>query len=112
MEMTRIRISWRLRRFTVCLSGCTWWSFIYLDRVGEIDATIKRNQERLATIDELEYPFFEELILDGRAGVQAAISKRKRELQKMSGRKVRLEKMLAYEKRTLYSKDSTHCRSG
>ena len=33
-------------------------------------------------IDELDHPLFEELILDGRAGVQAAISKRKRELQK------------------------------
>ena len=60
--------------------------------------TIKEVKERLATIDELDHPFFEELILDGRAGVQAAISKRKRELQKQVDEDLRLEKMLAYEK--------------
>ena len=61
-------------------------------------ATIKEVKERLAMIDELDHPFFEELILDGRAGVQAAISKRKRELQKQADEDLRLEKMLAYEK--------------
>ncbi len=61
-------------------------------------ATIKKVKERLAMIDELDHPFFEELILDGRAGVQAAISKRKRELQKQVDEDLRLEKMLAYEK--------------
>ena len=60
--------------------------------------TIKEIKERLAMIDELDHPFFEELILDGRAGVQAAISKRKRELQKQVDEDLRLEKMLAYEK--------------
>ena len=60
--------------------------------------TIKEVKERLATIDELDHPLFEELILDGRAGVQAAISKRKRELQKQVDEDLRLEKMLAYEK--------------
>ena len=60
--------------------------------------TIKEIKERLATIDDLEHPLFEELILDGRAGVQAAISKRKRELQKQVDEDLRLEKMLAYEK--------------
>ena len=60
--------------------------------------TIKEIKERLATIDELDHPLFEELILDGRAGVQAAISKRKRELQKQVDEDLRLEKMLAYEK--------------
>lgn len=59
--------------------------------------TIKEVKERLATIDELDHPFFEELILDGRAGVQAAISKRKHELQKQVDEDLRLEKMLAYE---------------
>ena len=44
--------------------------------------TIKEIKECLSTIDRLDHPLFEELILDGRAGVQAAISKRKRELQK------------------------------
>ena len=60
--------------------------------------TIKEVKERLAMIDDLDHPFFEELILDGRAGVQAAISKRKRELQKQVDEDLRLEKMLAYEK--------------
>ena len=60
--------------------------------------TIKEVIERLAMIDELDHPLFEELILDGRAGVQAAISKRKRELQKQVDEDLRLEKMLAYEK--------------
>lgn len=60
--------------------------------------TIKEIKECLATIDELDHPLFEELILDGRAGVQAAISKRKRELHKQVDEDLRLEKMLAYEK--------------
>ena len=60
--------------------------------------TIKEVKERLAMIDELDHPLFEELILDGRAGDQAAISKRKRELQKQVDEDLRLEKMLAYEK--------------
>ena len=60
--------------------------------------TIKEVKERLATIDRLDHPLFEELIADGRAGVQAAISKRKRELQKQVEEDQRLEKMLAYEK--------------
>ena len=66
--------------------------------------TIKEVKERLAMIDELDHPFFEELILDGRAGVQAAISKRKRELQKQVDEDLRLEKMLAYEKE-LYTQE-------
>ena len=60
--------------------------------------TIKEIKERLAMIDRLDHPLFEELIADGRAGVQAAISKRKRELQKQVEEDQRLEKMLAYEK--------------
>ena len=60
--------------------------------------TIKEVKERLATIDRLDHPLFEELIADGRAGVQVAISKRKRELQKQVEEDLRLEKMLAYEK--------------
>lgn len=60
--------------------------------------TIKEIKECLATIDRLDHPLFEELIADGRAGVQAAISKRKRELQKQVEEDLRLEKMLAYEK--------------
>ena len=60
--------------------------------------TIKEVKECLATIDRLDHPLFEELIADGRAGIQAAISKRKRELQKQVEEDLRLEKMLAYEK--------------
>ena len=61
-------------------------------------ATIKEIKKQLANIQQLDHPLFEELILDGRAGVQAAISKRKRELQKQVDEDLRLEKMLAYEK--------------
>ena len=60
--------------------------------------TIKEIKECLSTIDRLDHPLFEELILDGRAGVQSAINKRKRELQKQVDEDLRLEKMLAYEK--------------
>ena len=60
--------------------------------------TIKEIKERLATIDRLDHPLFEELIYDARAGVQSAINKRKRELQKQVDEDLRLEKMLTYEK--------------
>ena len=60
--------------------------------------TIKEVKERLSMIDELDHPLFEELIYDARVGVQSAISKRKRELQKQVDEDLRLEKMLAYEK--------------
>ena len=61
-------------------------------------ATIKEIKERLAMIDELDHPLFDELGKDVRAGVQSAISKRKRELQKQVDEDLRLEKMLTYEK--------------
>lgn len=60
--------------------------------------TIKEVKECLATIDRLDHPLFEELIYDTRAGVQSAINKRKRELQKQVEEDLRLEKMLTYEK--------------
>ena len=60
--------------------------------------TIKEVKDRLAMIDELDHPLFEELIYDARAGVQSAINKRKRELQKQVEEDLRLEKMLSYEK--------------
>ncbi len=60
--------------------------------------TIKEVKECLATIDRLDHPLFEELIYDARAGVQSAINKRKRELQKQVDEDLRLEKMLTYEK--------------
>ena len=66
--------------------------------------TIKEVKERLATIDRLDHPLFEELIYDSRAGVQSAINKRKRELQKKVDEDLRLEKMLTYEKE-LYAQE-------
>ena len=66
--------------------------------------TIKEVKERLATIDRLDHPLFEELIYDSRAGVQSAINKRKRELQKQLDEDLRLEKMLTYEKE-LYAQE-------
>ena len=60
--------------------------------------TIKEVKDRLATIDRLDHPLFEELIYDARAGVQSAINKRKRELQKQVDEDLRLKKMLTYEK--------------
>ena len=66
--------------------------------------TIKEVKERLATIDRLDHPLFEELIYDARAGVQSAINKRKRELQKQVDEDLRLEKMLTYEKE-LYAQE-------
>ena len=60
--------------------------------------TIKEVKDRLATIDRLDHPLFDELIYDARAGVQSAINKRKRELQKQVDEDLRLEKMLTYEK--------------
>ena len=60
--------------------------------------TIKEVKERLATIDRLDHPLFDELIYDARAGVQSAINKRKREIQKQVDEELRLEKMLTYEK--------------
>ena len=59
--------------------------------------TIKEIKECLATIDRLDHPLFEELGKDTRAGVQSAINKRKRELQKQVEEDLRLEKMLTYE---------------
>ena len=72
--------------------------------------TIKEVKERLAMIDELDHPLFEELILDGRAGVKAAISKRKRELQKQVDEDLRLEKMLAYETWPISGSSCCNCR--
>ena len=66
--------------------------------------TIKEVKERLATINRLDHPLFEELIYDARAGVQSAINKRKRKLQKQVDEDLRLEKMLTYEKE-LYAQE-------
>ena len=61
-------------------------------------ATIKEIKEQLATIDQLDDPFFAELEQDSRSGVIQAIAKRKREIQKRLDEDERLEGMLAYEK--------------
>ena len=61
-------------------------------------ATIKEIKEQLATIDQLDDPFFAELEQDSRSGVIQAIAKRKREIQKRLDEDERLEGMLVYEK--------------
>lgn len=61
-------------------------------------ATIKEIKEKLALIRQLDDPFFAELEKDGRSGVNQAIAKRKREIQKRLDEDERLEGMLAYEK--------------
>ncbi len=61
-------------------------------------ATIKEIKEQLADVTELASPVFAQLASDGRAGVQAAIKKRQREIQAELAEDQRLEAMLAYEK--------------
>ena len=61
-------------------------------------ATIKEIKEKLAHIRQLDDPFFAEMEKDGRSGVNQAIAKRKREIQKRLDEDERLEGMLAYEK--------------
>ncbi len=75
-------------------------------------ATIKEIKEQLASIQRLDDPLLTELEQDSRSGVFQAIAKRKKEIQKRLDEDERLEKMLAYEKELLYSRDSAHCRSG
>ena len=58
-------------------------------------ATIKEIKEKLALIRQLDDPFFAEMEKDGRTGVNQAIAKRKREIQKRLDEDERLEGMLA-----------------
>ncbi|HEM2997558.1 ribonuclease HII [Streptococcus suis] len=61
-------------------------------------ATIKEVTALLAQVDSLDSPVWAELAQDVRAGVQAAIKKRQKELEKEATEDVRLEAMLCYEK--------------
>ncbi|BCP62049.1 ribonuclease HII [Streptococcus parasuis] len=61
-------------------------------------ATIKEVTARLAQVDSLDSPVWAELAQDDRAGVQAAIKKRQKELEKEAAEDARLEAMLFYEK--------------
>ncbi|HFU4025293.1 TPA: ribonuclease HII [Streptococcus suis] len=61
-------------------------------------ATIKEVTALLAQVDSLDSPVWVELAQDERAGVQAAIKKRQKELEKEAAEDARLEAMLSYEK--------------
>ncbi|MEG3268622.1 ribonuclease HII [Streptococcus suis] len=61
-------------------------------------ATIKEVTALLAQVDSLDSPVWAELSQDERAGVQTAIKKRRKELEKEAAEDARLEAMLFYEK--------------
>ncbi|HEL1912449.1 TPA: ribonuclease HII [Streptococcus suis] len=61
-------------------------------------ATIKEVTALLAQVDSLDSPVWDQLAQDERAGVQAAIKKRRKELEKVAAEDARLEAMLFYEK--------------
>ncbi len=61
-------------------------------------ATIKEVTALLAQVDSLDSPVWADLAQDERAGVQAAIKKRRKELEKEAAEDARLEAMLSYEK--------------
>ncbi|HEM3442058.1 TPA: ribonuclease HII [Streptococcus suis] len=61
-------------------------------------ATIKEVTALLAQVDSLDSPAWLELAQDDRAGVQAAIKKRRKVLEKEAAEDARLEAMLCYEK--------------
>ncbi|HFI0054618.1 TPA: ribonuclease HII [Streptococcus suis] len=61
-------------------------------------ATIKEVTALLAQVDSLDSPVWADLAQDVRAGVQAAIKKRQKELEKEVAEDDRLEAMLSYEK--------------
>ncbi|HFI0159292.1 TPA: ribonuclease HII [Streptococcus suis] len=61
-------------------------------------ATIKEVTALLAQVDSLDSPVWSELAQDERAGVQTAIKKRRKELEKEAAEDARLEAMLSYEK--------------
>lgn len=66
-------------------------------------ATIQAIKEQLAGVSSLTDPLFRELLADGRAGVQAAVRKRQKELEQLAAEENRLEALLWYEK-ALYEK--------
>lgn len=61
-------------------------------------ATIKEVTALLTQVDSLDSPVWDQLSQDERAGVQAAIKKRQKELEKEAVEESRLEAMLSYEK--------------
>ncbi|HEL1586726.1 TPA: ribonuclease HII [Streptococcus suis] len=61
-------------------------------------ATIREVTALLAQVDSLDSPVWLELAQDERAGVQSAIKKRQKELEKEAAEDARLEAMLSYEK--------------
>ncbi|HFI0724603.1 TPA: ribonuclease HII [Streptococcus suis] len=61
-------------------------------------ATIKEVTALLAQVDSLDSPVWLELAQDERAGIRAAIKKRRKELEKEAAEDARLEAMLSYEK--------------
>ncbi|HFI0468248.1 TPA: ribonuclease HII [Streptococcus suis] len=61
-------------------------------------ATIKEVTALLAQVDSLDSPVWADLAQDERAGVQSAIKKRRKELEKEAAEDARLEAMLSYEK--------------
>ncbi|MGT2711606.1 ribonuclease HII [Streptococcus oriscaviae] len=66
-------------------------------------ATIKEVKAQLALIDSLDSPVWAQLAKDERSGVQTAIQKRQKELEKEAAEDARLKAMLSYEK-ALYEK--------
>lgn len=61
-------------------------------------ATIKEVTALLAQVANLDSPVWADLAQDDRAGIQAAIKKRQKELEKEAAEDARLEAMLSYEK--------------
>lgn len=61
-------------------------------------ATIKEVTALLAQVDNLDSPVWADLAQDDRTGIQAAIKKRQKELEKEAAEDARLEAMLFYEK--------------
>ncbi|HFI0334521.1 TPA: ribonuclease HII [Streptococcus suis] len=61
-------------------------------------ATIKEVTALLAQVDSLDSPVWADLTQDERAGVQSAIKKRRKEVEKEAAEDARLEAMLSYEK--------------
>lgn len=60
-------------------------------------ATIKEVTALLAQVDNLDSPVWADLAQDDRTGIQAAIKKRQKELEKEAAEDARLEAMLCYE---------------
>ncbi|WP_105128846.1 ribonuclease HII [Streptococcus suis] len=73
-------------------------------------ATIKEVTALLAQVDSLVSPVWADLAQDERAGVQTAIKKRRKELEKEAAEDARLEAMLCYE-RALYE-NGVECIAG